>query len=167
LDVAPWKTDRTLCVPIIGLQNYERMSRVVYAPEASMQAQPVPGVGDALRNLAPHYRLYIVTARSQAQMAWSKKWLRQQDLLSLFSGFLSSGERLPDGSKVSKAVLCKQNDIGILVDDDQRHLMGEALRDFRRILLKHGATEATAPSGIILTTSWSEVTELLLNGESQ
>jgi hypothetical protein len=162
LTIAPWKTDRTLCVPLIGDENYERMGRAVYAPEASMRADEVPGVLQAVRAFASCYRLYIVTARGLAGIAWSQKWLQAHGLAPYITGYLSSGERAADGGRVSKARLCLQNDIRILIDDDERHLLDPDMAAFRRILLKAGCDEPYSPApGIELATSWLQVQELL------
>lgn len=167
LSVPPWKTDRTLCVPIIGEENYERMGRAVYAPAASLLAEPVPGVGAALRALAAGHRLYVVTARDDQQIASCRAWLERQGLAACITGYLSSAARNPDGSKVSKGQLCRDHGIGVLIDDDERHLRGVDLLGLQRILLKDGCDEPWTPAaGIALATSWTEVLQLVYKGES-
>lgn len=162
IEVPPWRTDRTLCVPIIGLEAYERMSKIVYSPELSAQAKEVPGASHAIKTLAARYRIYVVTARNDAQIASSRAWLEKMGILPYISGFLSSAERAPDGTRLSKAALCAKYGIRILVDDDERHLRDVHVPGLQRILLKSGCDEALEPEpGIELATSWRQVLELL------
>ena len=162
IKVPPWKTDRTMCVPIIGLEQYERMSRVVYSPEMSMRAPEVPGAASAIRVLSVKYRVYVVTARNNRQIASCQAWLREAGIAEYISGYLSSAERGPDGTRRSKGELAHRYGICVLVDDDERHLRGEELAEFRRILLKHGCNEPLAvDAGIALASSWTDVLRLL------
>lgn len=166
LTVPAWRTDRTYCVPIIGPEAYERMSRVVYAPEASQAAPMVPGVAEAMQTLSAHYRLYLVTARNLAQMAWSQRWLATHGLAQWLDGYLSSGEPAADGRKLSKAALCRARGITILIDDDVRHLADPAMGDFRRILIKPGCNEPLdLPAGVELATGWQPITSKLVDKE--
>ncbi len=168
LDVPPWKTDRTLCVPLIGEENYERMGRAAYAPAASLRAAEVDGAAAALRALAARYQLYVVTARSAQGIAPARQWLEQHGLAAYITGYLSSAARNPDGSRVSKGHLCRDHGIGVLIDDDERHLRDIDLPGLRRILLKDGCDQPWAPAeGIALATSWSQVLQLLaVEGET-
>ena len=163
LEVPPWKTDRTLCVPIIGLEEYARMGSVVYGPEATRWAQEVPGASAAIAALAARYRLYVITARNAEQMAWSRQWLDAHGLAAHIQGYLSSGERASDGSRPSKARLGSEHNIRILVDDDERHLDGPEVAAFQRILLKAGCDQPFSPApGIALARSWHEALDLLM-----
>ena len=162
IEVPPWRTDRTMCVPIIGAENYERLSRVVYAPEASMRADEVPGASLAIRALSKEYRLFIVTARDAQQMTWAREWLANRGLDACMAGFLSSAQRAADGSRLSKAQLCRDNRIDVLIDDDERHLRDSSLAGLRRILLKNGCDQPLdLADGIELASSWDQVSRLL------
>ncbi len=165
LEVPPWRTDRTLCVPIIGLEAYERMSRIVYSPEFSARAKEVPGAAQAIKALARHWRIYVVTARDNAQVDSSRAWLQEKGLLPYISGFLSSAERAPDGTRLSKAALCARYGLRVLIDDDERHLRDVLVPGLQRILLKSGCDEEleVAP-GIELARSWPQAVEILNRG---
>ena len=117
LEVPPWRTDRTLCVSLIGLEAYERMGKVVYSPTMTMQADEVPGAAAAIRELSCRYRLYIVTARNQEQIASCRAWLEKRGMARYIAGYLSSAERASDGSRVNKSELCRHYGIQVLIDD--------------------------------------------------
>ena len=162
MSVPPWETDRTLCVPLIGEDNYERMGRHVYAPAASLRAEEVPGVAAAIQALAARHRIYVVTARNAQQIASCQQWLERHGLAAYITGYLSSAARNPDGSRVSKGQLCRDHGIGVLIDDDERHLRDVDLPGLQRILLKDGCDEPWTPAaGIALATSWPQVQQLL------
>ena len=162
LEIPPWSTDRTMCVPIIGAENYEHMGRVVYAPDASMLADEVPGAAAAIRSMAARHRLYIVTARNADQVAWARAWLAGRGLDECIDGYLSSAARAADGSRTTKAQLCHDYQIDILIDDDERHLRDSSLAGLRRILLKNGCDQPLPLSdGIELASSWRDAIELL------
>jgi len=148
------------------------MSRVVYSPEVSMQAQEVPGAAAAIEALSAHYGIYVVTARNSHQIASSETWLTRMGLADYIDGYLSNVA--PDGSRISKSQLCQDHNIRVLIDDDERHLRGVQVagtrrnRELRRnqglrcILLKNGCDEDLAlPEGIELASSWAEILGLL------
>jgi len=162
MEVLPWKTDRTSCVPLIGLENYERMSQYVYEREGSLKAWEVPGSIDAIEELARHSKIFIVTARKHHQVRWCKEWLRAKGLDTSIDGYLSSAAPSPYGGGVTKPQLCSNHGIELLVDDDERHLGGTEVPNLRRILLKSGCPEAIAvPEGVQLARSWQDVLRIV------
>jgi hypothetical protein len=161
-EVPPWKTDRTSCVPLIGLEDYEMMSRYVYGREGSLMAGEVLGSIDAIEELAHHSQIFIVTARKPPQIRWCKEWLRVKGLDTSIDGYLSTAGKDPDGSGVTKPKLCRDHGIALLVDDDQRHFEGMEVTNLKRILLKSGCQEAVAvPTGVELARSWQDVLRIV------
>jgi len=171
IEVPPWQTDRTSCVPLIGPENYQRMSQFVYEREGSLRAGEVPGSIDAIKELARHSKIFIVTARQPHQIRWCKEWLRGKGLDSFIDAYLSAAGNSLDGSEVTKPQLCRDYGVGVLIDDDERHLGGTQVDNLRRILLKSGCTEAiVVPEGVELARSWRDVLrivgpELFAHGE--
>ena len=162
MEIPPWKTDRTSCVPIIGLQTYERMGQFVYEREGSLRARDVPGSLDAIKELARNFRIFIVTARKSEQIRWCKEWLRERDLDSLIHAYFSTAGNSPHGSEPSKLQVCRDHDIDVLIDDDERHLEGSEVPHVRRILLKSGCSEMIrVPEGAELARSWPEALRIL------
>lgn len=162
VEVPPWKTDRTSCVPIIGLENYERMSEFVYGRKGSLKAREVPGAIDAIKELARHSQIFVITARLSHQVLWCKEWLRKKGLDSFIHAYFSAAGNSIDGSELTKPQLCDDYGIGVLIDDDERHLMGTELPNLKRILLKSGYSEPIdVPEGIELALSWHEVLRIL------
>jgi uncharacterized HAD superfamily protein len=162
IEVPPWRTDRTSCIPIIGLENYERMGQFIYEREGSLRARDIPGSLDAITELAKKSKIFIVTARKSHQVQWSKEWLRERGLDSLIHAYFSTAGDSPDGSEPSKLQLCRDHDIDVLIDDDERHLEGSEMPHVRRILLKSGCTEMIrVPAGVELARSWPEALRIL------
>jgi len=162
MEIHPWKTDRTSCVPLIGLENYERMSQYVYEREGSLRAREVTDALDAIEELARHSEIFIVTARQPHQVRWCHQWLRGKGLDASIDAYLSTAGKGPDGTSMTKPQLCRDHGIEVLIDDDMRHLGGAEGVDLIRILLKSGSTEAIAvPEGVKLARSWREVLRIL------
>ncbi len=162
MEVSAWKTDRTSCVPLIGLENYERMSQYVYEREGSLRAREVLGSIGAIEELAQHSRILIVTARKPHQIRWCKEWLRVKALDTSIDGYLSTAGKGPDGGGLTKPQLCRDHGIAILVDDDERHLKGSQVPNLRRILLKSGCHEDIAvPEGVELARNWQDVLQIV------
>lgn len=158
MEIHPWKTDRTSCIPLIGLENYERMSQYVYEREGSLRAREVADSIDAIEELARHSKILIVTARQPHQIRWCQQWLQGKGLDASIDAYLSTAGKGPNGTSMTKPQLCRNHNIEVLIDDDVRHLGGAKGVDLIRILLKSGPTEAIAvPEGVKLARSWREV----------
>ncbi len=150
-EVDPQACDRTSCVPIIGADSYEDMAAVVYEREWSLRAPPVAGAVAGLRALQEHGQVYVLTARLPHRLAFAREWLEQHGAGELADALLSSA----DSDKLS---LCKQYSIGVLVDDDERHLIPLVGQGVQAILLKVRFTgDITPPAGVELCRSWPEV----------
>jgi len=154
--VSPWECSRTECVPIIGLEAYERMSDYVYERENTLQANEVPGALDALRTLSRKTLLHIVTARPEARIAYAREWLESKDALSYI-------EEIHTSKGSSKAAVCSAIGASIVIDDDARHLdvrhlRGVDVKGLFRVLLQNGREdEPDCGPGVRFCSTWQEV----------
>ena len=126
-EISPWNCSRTDCVPIIGLEAYERMADYVYEPESTLRAAEVAGALDALHELSKKAWLYVLTARSLERIQSTRQWLENKEVLSCFKGIRTS-------QGTSKAAACSAIGADILIDDDVRHLREIGHEDLVRIL---------------------------------
>ena len=150
VELAPWQCDRTSCVALIGEQNYKRMCDAVYERELSERAPPVQGALDALKALSKLGKVYVVTARVPHRVTFAREWLVQHCVADCVSDYLSS-------SGTDKQTICGSHGVGVLIDDDERHLTSISGR-VKRILLKPGLVgHLFVPDSVTLCRSWDEV----------
>jgi hypothetical protein len=148
LDLAPWDCSRSRCVPIIGLEKYERMAEFVYGEEGTRIAGPVPGALDGLRSLARRAGLFVVTRRTGSHLVTARQWLGDHAVDQLFVDVLPSAGR-------TKSEVCLHHEIEVLLDDDLRHAGTAGGEAFRVVLLARGPACALE-SGAIFVKSWPE-----------
>ncbi len=159
IEVEPWKTDKTLCVPIIGAEAYEGMSDYVFSRNSTLLMQEVPGALSGVACLSRHADLYLVTMRSGKRMDYAKEWLEQMDILGHFTGF--GDIRRPDGTTKTKVELAREFGLDVMIDDDERHLVSGVAKE-KLILFKNGASsDYTVPNGVDLATNWEDVRRIL------
>ena len=148
--VSPWMCNRTDCVPLIGLDAYEKMGAAVYEQERTLQAVEVPGALDALRMLAARASLHVVTARPARRLAYARQWLEEKSVLACF-------DHLHTSAGSTKAAICATIGADILIDDDIRHLQNIRLDGLQRILLQDGRKERPdCRSEIHFCSNWKE-----------
>ncbi|MBT3379992.1 MAG: hypothetical protein HN742_12205 [Lentisphaerae bacterium] len=151
VSVSPWECSRTECVPIIGLEAYERMGNAVYEQASTLQADEISGALGTLRLLSKRAALHVVTARTEERIPYAREWLANQGALDCFAGIHSS-------SGSSKAVVCSAIGADVLIDDDIRHLCRIDIGGLTRILLQHGReAEPGCGVGITFCSSWQQV----------
>jgi hypothetical protein len=138
------------------------MSKFVYGRKGSLQAKEVLGSIDAIKELARHSQIFIVTARLSHQIRWSKEWLRKKGIDSFIHAYFSVTGNSIGESELTKPQLCRDYGISVLIDDDERHLKGTELPNLKRILLKSGCRESIdVPEGMELARSWQDVLRIL------
>jgi len=150
IKVAPYNCDHTWCAPIIGEEEYKRMSAVVYNRENSLAAEPVDGALSALKRLAEHGPVFVVTARDGSNAPFAVEWLNDRGLMRYIERIVpwNGGPKIA----TARAIGCRA-----LVDDDIRHLLKEPAGNLKLLLLKPGyAGDYTGDQGIILCTSWEK-----------
>lgn len=157
LRVQPWKTDRTQCVPIIGLNNYERMSQEVYGEKLSLKAPLVPGVRKALSHLHQKGKIFIVTSRTPERVGYAQKCLKKHNLDKFINGFYSFTE------EGSKGTIALRYNLDFLIDDDLRHLQNSTNKKLLKIWFKNGwkGSAAKMPSDIHFAKNWGDVLKIV------
>jgi len=155
LKVPSWRCDRTQCVPLIGIDNYEQMSQVVYGRKASLDAKPVAGAVQSIQRLSKLFRLYIVTARSKEKIKWIHQWLRMNSLETFLQEVMSSvGKRKAEVITHIRAVA--------LLDDDLRHLLSLAEHNFLKFnLAPNLRVRYTRKDDLIQVRTWKTFSELV------
>jgi hypothetical protein len=153
--VAPWRCNRSDCVPIIGADNYARMGNAVYGRECTLRTPEVPGALEAVRLLARRAELFVVTARGPERMGFAREWLENSGVIRCFTGMLSS-------KGTSKSQVCSTLNADALVDDDVRHLSDAGEHPFLKLHLQYGRDEEIQrDSRIVFCQSWDEVLRVL------
>jgi hypothetical protein len=161
IGVPPYNCDHTWCAPIIGEDAYKRMSPVVYNRENSLAAEPVAGAVEALKRLAEHGPVLVVTARDSSNAPFAAEWLNNRGLMRYI-------ERVVPWTGEPKIVTARSLGCRALVDDDIRHLLTEPAVDLKLLLLKPGYTgDAVAEQGVILCTSWEKATDEAIRGKKR
>ncbi len=156
MEVAQSLCDRTACVPIIGLENYERLSPAAYEREGTLSAPPIAGVAEALQRLSAVAELFLLTARKPHRVAFAEEWLDARGLLRCFSAIMTS-----DGEP--KHALCVAHGLRALVDDDARHIIGLDAHGVRGILFKAcDARIVPGTDGVRLCRTWPQVVATLV-----
>ncbi len=155
IEVESWECNRTDCVPLIGVEAYERMGRDIYERKSSLDAPEVPGALQAIRDIARSAELHVVTARPSRNMNYSREWLQEKDVIDCLAGIVSS-----EGA--AKSDICAALGARVLIDDDIRHLRGVEVEGLVRIYLQEG--RETAPGcgpDVVFCRSWAEVVRLV------
>ncbi|MDO8740727.1 MAG: hypothetical protein Q7J54_04130 [Candidatus Woesearchaeota archaeon] len=163
INVDPWNTDETTLLKTIGKEAHKRMDAVVYERKWTLKTPPVDGAVSAIKELAKKYAPYIVTMRRPSRVESAKETLLQYGVLKYFFCIIST--RPADGIKKTKEDVCRENNIGTLIDDDIMHLI-DVKSDMRKILLKNGCDDRYAEQfqhndGIELARSWDEILKKL------
>jgi len=148
--VSPHQCDRTSCVPLIGLECYEKMSSIVYEREETEALQPVPDVDSGLRELSTVGPVHVVTARPDRRARFALDWIVSHDLGQYVTSLVSSSGRL-------KSDIIAELGSRVLIDDDVRHLENLHPRQ-RGILLRMGSGGLSPVScAYSIAASWLEV----------
>jgi len=148
-DVPKYNCDRTSCVPLIGLEEYDRMSKEVYARDPTLAAKPVPGAPQALETLAAHGSVYILTAR-RSTLSFAQEWLEKNSLASHIREIISVTDR-------PKIIVAGNLGCKVLIDDDKRHLLAVPNAHLLLIHLRIGFDQMIeTEENIRMCTTWHD-----------
>ena len=154
-DIPRYLCDRTSCVPLIGEDAYNDLSRWVYAEEATLILEPVAEAIEALNQLAQTGDFHVITARDETNLRFAEAWLERHCVLKLARSVLATRSR-------SKEDVLRELGCDALVDDDARHLAPVAGSTVTPIEFKPGAPSTfEGVAGAHLCRSWFEIIQLL------
>ncbi len=120
LRIPPGRCNRTECVPRIGITEYERMAKVVYGEQASLEALPVRGAQKVIGALSRHWGIYVLTQRDDERVKWATYWLEQNGLDSFIQDVIAAGD-------TPKLSWTERIGARAILDDDIRHLATQEL----------------------------------------
>jgi hypothetical protein len=122
----------------------------------------MPGADTFLRRLAPHCRLYLLTARGLPSARHTRGWLEHNGLWRFLDGLVFRvGPELPPYTFKAEAVAALQPVWHI--DDDGRTAMHIASRSGRPVvLIGWPGNEGTYPEGIVRVAGLAEGASYLL-----
>lgn len=141
----------------------EALKRVVrfYHSEEFADLEPVSGAREVLTRLKEKANLIVITARPDYTSERTFKSLEQY-YPGLFDGVMFTSTHIGDGPKKTKADVCEELGVGVMIDDHYDNLTGCAERGIKSILLrrpwnKKYSDAEVSTQGIIPVHSWSEV----------
>jgi hypothetical protein len=122
----------------------------------------MPGAEDFLRTLAPHFRMYLVTARGLPSARHTRGWLKHNRLWGYLDGLVfRAGPEMPPYQFKAETVAMLQP--AWHVDDDGRTAMHVASRGGRPVLLiGWPGNEGTYPDRIVRVPSLADGAAYLL-----
>jgi hypothetical protein len=159
-DVGRWQCNRSECVRsgVMTEVEYNRMAHHVYSKEETARIDPVEGACEAVVMLSEVCGIVVVTARQDTELDVVRSWLVDNGLEGRVSAVISvcgNGH----GSDGGKTALCEGLGLGVLIDDDERHLTpGKQVRVCHFVLDKAGGSKRV---GVELCKSWKQVLQLV------
>jgi len=155
VSISPGLCDRTRCVKHIGVEAYNRMAKVVYDREYSLQAQPLAGLKSAIPALAKLFRLIILSTRDNSNIRWVNEWLYSYGLYEQFTDIVSSYQK-------QKLGIASELRATALLDDDIRHLRVSGFLSVRRFHFDRDLFEDIQREGqIVHVKSWTAFLQVL------
>ena len=123
--------------------------------------EPVPDAKEVLRRLKKKANLLVITARPDYTSQVTTRSLEKY-YPGLFDGVIFTGTFTGDGPKKTKADVCEELGVDVMIDDHYDNLTGCADRGIKSILLrrpwnKKHSDEEVGAQGIIPVHSWLEV----------
>jgi uncharacterized HAD superfamily protein len=140
LEVTPLETWRAVGEPRLGPERFREM--VVAAHHEYTEAtEPMPGVLEVIERLAVDHELFIVTARTDQEVEWARRWVSSRAL---------PVHALEHTNRASKLEASRRLALDVLLDDSPPVLLdiaeagiGAALieTEYNRTLPRHVAVE--------------------------
>lgn len=153
-DISPADCSKSRCEPLIGAENYRRMSRELgYAD--TLDCSPIEGAAEGIKRLAGYFTISVYTARPEEKTHWAREWFSHHGLAELIDGVLSTYGR-------SKAALAVASASLALVDNDIRHLREATPESTQRIFFCPGGDTEEDVDGVTTVAGWPGLVEMLL-----
>jgi hypothetical protein len=155
LTIPPYQCDRTSCLPIIGTENYNKMGRYVYSESCTINIPIADGCMEIITKLKSIGQLFIVTARTGERLLSASEWL------SKYEETKDVNVMGVDTTLCSKLEKCRENNVSILIDDDERHLLNSQNFEICGILFKKDAPNDFVSIYKNICSSWEEISKCL------
>jgi 5'(3')-deoxyribonucleotidase len=126
--------------------------------------KPIVGAKPAIKKLSKKYELYIITARTKDVKKHTRKWVKHH-FPNIFKKIIFS-EYVVEGNFVkTKGVLCKENNISLLIDDNKENILDAHKEKIKTIVFdykgKYPWSNIKNHSSIPVAKSWSEVLNIV------
>ncbi len=155
IDVEPHLCDLTNCLPIIGLDAYRTMGEYVFGSAGTSAVGPIRGALEVIRRLRNMREVVIVTARTGERAEIASHWLSAYEETR---GMRVIGVKTGEVSKVQR---CLEEEIGVLVEDDERHLYDAREKGVHAVLLRLDGPEDLNCDYADLCRSWADIGRVL------
>jgi hypothetical protein len=160
-DILPEDCSRSVLVPIIGEDNYNRMVENIYSAEGTSRIRPVDGALAGVEELAKMGEVYVVSARRPDQVENTRTWLNANGF-NPYIGDRVYAEKDPRFKDVEKEGGSKKVGIALnlgarmFVDDDERHMPNEPVSVD---CLLFGDQDRNVKPHILAVKNWRQVVE--------
>lgn len=124
--------------------------------------RPVKGAQDAVKQLALHHELHIITARPSCTKGVTPAWLDRY-FPEQFAGLHMTSHF--EHSARSKADVCKELGISLLIDDGLVHARAVAATGTTVLLLDCPWNQEEAGKGIIRVYGWDDILSYIADSE--
>ena len=143
---------RAGAVPVLGAERYGAMGEALWGPLTAF----TPPQDDALRvlgQLSERHEVTIVTARSDHQAAFARRWLSARGL----------GMRVVNTSPAPKTAICAALGIDLLLDDDiVRYSSALHVAGTPPVLFEQPHDRGLErPEGLLAVEDWTSFAELV------
>lgn len=155
----PYECSRTILVPIIGADAYDKMGFYVYSREGTLEIEPMEGALEGVKELSNTGEIYVVSARRPDHAQNMEEWSKLNDFHRYLTDVASTKD--PKYETVPKVEDSKKVGIGVylgakmFVDDDGRHMPKNSVTGLDCILF--GPIERDVGEHIIVAKNWDDV----------
>lgn len=113
---------------------------------------------DALKKMG--HELYIVTGRSESYAVNTDPWI-EKHFPDTFKGVHYANHLLDTSERRTKASICKENGIEVIIEDHMRTATECAVAGIRALLLDQPWNQGELQPGVERVRSWEEIVEKL------
>ncbi|PIP55788.1 MAG: hypothetical protein CO183_00770 [Candidatus Zambryskibacteria bacterium CG_4_9_14_3_um_filter_42_9] len=140
----------------------EEIQRVFdfFASPEHLQASPIPGAVEGIRNLKEHHNLSVITARPEELKEKTIEWL-EKHYANMFDGIYFTNQYHGSGPKRSKGEICHELGVNIFVDDILENAEDVVSFGIPVLLFDKPWNQAEVRSPITRVRSWEEIMKIL------
>ncbi|MEK6871795.1 MAG: hypothetical protein AABX16_02735 [Nanoarchaeota archaeon] len=147
---------------ILGCSKQELIQKIhaFYESPYFFHLPVAPGSQEAIRQLAKHYDLYIITSRPKILQEKTKRWTHQHFFPDRFKKIIFTNEWNLNGTgkNKSKGDLCKELGISYMIEDNADYANECAEQGISVFLLKKLWNQKSAiHSNVCRVTNWHEI----------